>query len=322
MRRARTSGASSASPRSSRRCAATSPRWWLSATTRWSASSCRSCRATGRGSPASRSPRSGAARGWHRRCCSGSSGRSTTSACACCRTCSPRRSSSPTAWPTPASRADPPSPASTRSCRSSRGRRTSSPSSAGTCSGSAVGRPRRHALREAAHRAARRRAARPPGSGRAPWGCAAGPSSCSGLPARGRRRSRGRSRAGSAGLSSRCSRARCSPTRPVRRPPCARRSSKIRRLERVLVFIDEVEKEITSARGDRSPVHGLTNELLKVVPEFRRHDERLLVCATNDLRSLDPAFTAPGASTTSSRSAPPTTPRAPRSGSGTPTPRR
>ncbi|MFN8157613.1 MAG: ATP-binding protein [Candidatus Nanopelagicales bacterium] len=68
---------------------------------------------------------------------------------------------------------------------------------------------------------------------------------------------------------------------------------RVRRLERVLVFIDEVE-EIASARGDRSPVHGLTNELLKVVPEFRRHDERLLVCATNDLRSLDTAFTRPG----------------------------
>lgn len=68
---------------------------------------------------------------------------------------------------------------------------------------------------------------------------------------------------------------------------------RVRRLERVLVFIDEVE-EIASARGDRSLVHGLTNELLKVVPEFRRHDERLLVCATNDLRSLDTAFTRPG----------------------------
>ncbi len=68
---------------------------------------------------------------------------------------------------------------------------------------------------------------------------------------------------------------------------------RVRRLERVLVLIDEVE-EIASARGDRSPVHGLTNELLKVVPEFRRHDERLLVCATNDLRSLDTAFTRPG----------------------------
>ena len=70
---------------------------------------------------------------------------------------------------------------------------------------------------------------------------------------------------------------------------------RIRRLERVLVFIDEVE-EIASVRGDAptGPMHGLTNELLKVVPAFRQHDERLLVCATNDLRSLDPAFTRPG----------------------------
>lgn len=70
---------------------------------------------------------------------------------------------------------------------------------------------------------------------------------------------------------------------------------RIRRLERVLVFIDEVE-EIASVRGDRpsSAMHGLTNELLKVVPAFRQHDERLLVCATNDLRALDPAFTRPG----------------------------
>jgi len=69
----------------------------------------------------------------------------------------------------------------------------------------------------------------------------------------------------------------------------------VRRLERVLVFIDEVE-EIASVRGDAptGPMHGLTNELLKVVPAFRQHDERLLVCATNDLRSLDPAFTRPG----------------------------
>lgn len=69
----------------------------------------------------------------------------------------------------------------------------------------------------------------------------------------------------------------------------------IRRLERVLVFIDEVE-EIAGARGGRpvGPAHGITNELLKVVPAFRQHDQRLLVCATNDLRALDPAFTRPG----------------------------
>jgi transitional endoplasmic reticulum ATPase len=69
----------------------------------------------------------------------------------------------------------------------------------------------------------------------------------------------------------------------------------VRRLERVLVFIDEVE-EIAATRGDSptGPMHGLTNELLKVVPAFRQHDQRLLVCATNDLRALDPAFTRPG----------------------------
>jgi SpoVK/Ycf46/Vps4 family AAA+-type ATPase len=70
---------------------------------------------------------------------------------------------------------------------------------------------------------------------------------------------------------------------------------RIRRLERVLVFIDEVE-EIAAVREGRpvGPAHGLTNELLKVVPAFRQSDQRLLVCATNDLRALDPAFTRPG----------------------------
>jgi N-acetylglutamate synthase-like GNAT family acetyltransferase len=70
---------------------------------------------------------------------------------------------------------------------------------------------------------------------------------------------------------------------------------KVRRLEKVLVFIDEVE-EIAASRGGAptSPLHGLTNELLKVVPAFRQHDERLLVCATNELRALDPAFTRAG----------------------------
>jgi SpoVK/Ycf46/Vps4 family AAA+-type ATPase len=67
------------------------------------------------------------------------------------------------------------------------------------------------------------------------------------------------------------------------------------RLERVLVFIDEVE-EIAGVRDGRpiSPMHGVTNELLKLIPAFRQHDTRLLVCATNSLRSLDPAFLRPG----------------------------
>jgi transitional endoplasmic reticulum ATPase len=66
-------------------------------------------------------------------------------------------------------------------------------------------------------------------------------------------------------------------------------------LERLVLFIDEVE-EIAPAREGRafSPVHAVTNELLKLLPVFREGDQRLLVCATNSVRSLDAAFLRPG----------------------------
>ncbi|MFE9098685.1 ATP-binding protein [Streptomyces sp. NPDC007264] len=66
-------------------------------------------------------------------------------------------------------------------------------------------------------------------------------------------------------------------------------------LDSVLLFIDEVE-EIAGARSGRAidPGHGVTNELLKLIPGFREHDARLLVCATNSVRSLDAAFLRPG----------------------------
>jgi GNAT superfamily N-acetyltransferase len=66
-------------------------------------------------------------------------------------------------------------------------------------------------------------------------------------------------------------------------------------LESVLLFIDEVE-EIAAARSGVAvdPGHGVTNELLKLIPAFRDHDSRLLICATNSLRTLDPAFLRPG----------------------------
>lgn len=66
-------------------------------------------------------------------------------------------------------------------------------------------------------------------------------------------------------------------------------------LAAVLLFIDEVE-EIATARteGAATPGHGVTNELLKLIPGFREHDNRLLICATNSVRSLDPAFLRPG----------------------------
>jgi SpoVK/Ycf46/Vps4 family AAA+-type ATPase len=66
-------------------------------------------------------------------------------------------------------------------------------------------------------------------------------------------------------------------------------------LERVVVFLDEVE-EIAPIRGGvpTSPAHGVTNELLKLIPAFRERDTRLLVAATNSIRSMDSAFLRPG----------------------------
>jgi transitional endoplasmic reticulum ATPase len=58
-----------------------------------------------------------------------------------------------------------------------------------------------------------------------------------------------------------------------------------------VVFIDEVE-EIASQRSGEppSPLQGVTNELLKIIPAFREQPGRLLVCATNFIRALDSAF--------------------------------
>ena len=66
-------------------------------------------------------------------------------------------------------------------------------------------------------------------------------------------------------------------------------------LEEVLLFIDEVE-EIAGQRSGvaTDPSHGVTNELLKCIPGFRERADRLLICATNSVRSLDPAFLRPG----------------------------
>ncbi|PZH14862.1 AAA family ATPase [Streptomyces sp. NTH33] len=66
-------------------------------------------------------------------------------------------------------------------------------------------------------------------------------------------------------------------------------------LDSVLLFIDEVE-EIAGVRSGKAvdPGHGVTNELLKLIPVFREQDARLLACATNSVRSLDAAFLRPG----------------------------
>ncbi|WP_449277900.1 ATP-binding protein [Leucobacter sp. GX24907] len=65
---------------------------------------------------------------------------------------------------------------------------------------------------------------------------------------------------------------------------------RIGELEHGVVFIDEVE-EIASQRSDPpTPTQGVTNELLKIVADFRSREGLLLVCATNFVRGLDSAF--------------------------------
>ena len=61
------------------------------------------------------------------------------------------------------------------------------------------------------------------------------------------------------------------------------------RMEHVLVFIDEVE-EIASDRSGSGASVGVVNELLKSIVTFRERQHRLLVCATNSIGALDPAF--------------------------------
>jgi hypothetical protein len=64
-------------------------------------------------------------------------------------------------------------------------------------------------------------------------------------------------------------------------------------VEHLVLFIDEVD-EIAGRRAARPDTEGVTNELLKAIPAFRARDDRLLVCATNSVRDLDPALLRPG----------------------------
>jgi transitional endoplasmic reticulum ATPase len=68
-------------------------------------------------------------------------------------------------------------------------------------------------------------------------------------------------------------------------------SALVAELDRVVVFIDEVE-EIAGLRQPRTVTvtQGVTNEMLKLIPPFREQDGRLLIRATNPVRALDTAF--------------------------------
>lgn len=64
-------------------------------------------------------------------------------------------------------------------------------------------------------------------------------------------------------------------------------------VDHAVVFIDEVD-EIASHRQEASTGQVITNELLKVIPGFRSGGARLLICATNNIARLDPAFLRTG----------------------------
>jgi SpoVK/Ycf46/Vps4 family AAA+-type ATPase len=70
----------------------------------------------------------------------------------------------------------------------------------------------------------------------------------------------------------------------------SRRFDELAQLDHVLVFIDEVE-EVAGTRSNADPATvGVVNELLKSIVRFRDRDNRLLICATNNVAALDPAF--------------------------------
>ena len=65
-------------------------------------------------------------------------------------------------------------------------------------------------------------------------------------------------------------------------------------LPEAVVFVDEVE-DIASIRHEKRRVSpNITNEFLKQIPRMREARRHLLVCATNSVGMLDPAFLRPG----------------------------
>ena len=67
----------------------------------------------------------------------------------------------------------------------------------------------------------------------------------------------------------------------------------LREVEHAVVFIDEVD-EVASHRQEASAGQAITNELLKVIPQFRNRSGKLLICATNNVSRLDSAFLRTG----------------------------
>jgi transitional endoplasmic reticulum ATPase len=69
---------------------------------------------------------------------------------------------------------------------------------------------------------------------------------------------------------------------------------RIRELSVAVVFVDEVEDLASDRHTERRVSPSVTNEFLKQIPRLREAPEHLLVCATNWVGRLDPAFLRPG----------------------------
>jgi transitional endoplasmic reticulum ATPase len=65
-------------------------------------------------------------------------------------------------------------------------------------------------------------------------------------------------------------------------------------LPSAVVFVDEVEDLASIRHQDRRASPSVTNEFLKQIPRFRQAPRHLLVCATNWVSRVDPAFLRPG----------------------------
>lgn len=65
-------------------------------------------------------------------------------------------------------------------------------------------------------------------------------------------------------------------------------------LATAVVFVDEVEDLAASRTEQRKVSPSVTNEFLRQIPRMRELSEHLLVCATNWVSRLDPAFVRPG----------------------------
>lgn len=74
----------------------------------------------------------------------------------------------------------------------------------------------------------------------------------------------------------------------------ARTLERIAELPAAVVFADEVEDLASVRHESRKVGPSVTNEFLKQIPRLREAPRHLLVCATNVVGRLDPAFVRPG----------------------------